>query len=103
MNDKLRLLVQVGLPVLGVLYFMIAEIAELSHTDLVLGGFLLAVALVGGWLYLTSRSDAQYDGEMDVQKVGEKTVFQMAFSDEEQLEHLADMKEVRFKVNRLDE
>jgi hypothetical protein len=100
-NGKLRILTQIWLPVIGGLYFVLAKILNLAHTDVVLGVLLIVDALLGVWLYRAS-GDVQFHGEMEVQRVGEKTVFQMAFSDEEQLEHLADMKEVRFKVTQLE-
>lgn len=105
--DTLMLVAQILLPVIGTLYAALAGIFELSNTGLVVGSVVAVDALLGVILRMSSRvytkSEESFDGSMDVQQVGDKTVFRMAFTSDDQLDTLADKQEVRFKVNKLDE
>ena len=101
--DWLKWLAQVVLPALGTLYVALAGLWGLPEVTAVAGTILAVDLFLGTVLGISqvvyAKSDARFDGEMDVQTSGDKKTFQMSFNDEEQLARLGEQKELRFKVN----
>lgn len=104
--DFLKYLALLVLPALGAVYFVLTEVSELPSPTRVLGALLIVILLLGIVLTLSSRayavSDARFDGQMDVQDIGDRTVVQMAFNDQDQLMAVTGKKEVVFKVNQIE-
>lgn len=101
--DYLKWLAQVVLPAVGALYVALAGLWGLPAAEAVAGTILAVDTFLGVILGLSqvayAKSDERFDGQMDVQTVGDKKTVQMAFNDEDQLQKLTDKKEVLFKVN----
>lgn len=104
--DVLKLIALILLPALGSAYFILDDVLGLPAVRTTLGCILLVDFALGALLYFSSRiyalSESRFDGQMDVQKLEGKTVFQMSFDDEMAITTLEDKKEVRFKVNAVD-
>jgi hypothetical protein len=98
--DFLKYLALLVLPALGAVYFVLTEVASMPSPTHVLGALLIAILLLGIVLTLSSRayavSDARFDGQMDVQDLGDRKV------DQDQLMAVTDKKEVVFKVNQIE-
>lgn len=105
--DPLKYLAQIVLPALATLYFALAGIWGLPNAEEVVGTIVAVDTFLGVVLQLSStayaKSDDRFDGQMDVQQVGDKQRYQLAFDNNEQLEELGKKKEIRFKVNHLDD
>lgn len=103
--DFLKWLAQIVLPAVGALYIALAALWDLPKPQEVAGTILAVDTFLGVLLGISqsvyAKSDERFDGQMDVQTVGDKKTFQMAFKDEEQLMKLGNQKEIVFKVNHL--
>lgn len=101
--DRLKFLAQIALPAVATLYLTVASIWNLPSAQEVAATIVAFDTFLGILLQLSSsayaKSEARFDGSMDVQTVGDKKTFQMAFKDHDQLGKLADKKEILFKVN----
>lgn len=101
--DWLKWLAQILLPGIGTLYFTLAGIWGLPNADEIVGTIMAVDLFLGLLLGISqvqyAKSEERFDGSMDVQTVGDKKTFQMAFKDHDQLAKLADKKEILFKVN----
>lgn len=102
--DYLKWLAQVLLPAFGALYIALAALWDLPKPQEVAGTVLAIDTFLGVILGISqvvyAKSDARFDGTMDVQTVGDKKTVQMAFNDQDQLEAVVGgKKEVLFKVN----
>ena len=101
--DYLKWTAQVVLPALGALYVALAGLWGLPAAEAVAGTILAVDTFLGAVLGISqvayAKSDARFDGQMDVQTAGDKKTFQMSFTDEDQLRRLGEQKELLFKVN----
>lgn len=101
--DYLKWTAQVVLPALGALYVALAGLWGLPAAEAVAGTILAVDTFLGAVLGISqvayAKSDARFDGQMDVQTVGDKKTFRMAFNDDNQLNSLEAKKEILFKVN----
>jgi hypothetical protein len=102
--DVLKAIAQVVLPALGTLYFTLAGIWNLPSAQEVVNTIIAVDTFLGVVLHLSSRaytrSGKRFDGEMNVQKAGDKQIFQLSFDDEESVKKLADKDAIVFRVNR---
>lgn len=98
--DKLKLLAQVILPVLGALYFVLAESLGLPERDQVVGAIMVIDAILGLWLQFSmSKYSSQNVGEIEVTELpsGGKTYSLNLVGDPEDIER---HDEVRFAVSK---
>lgn len=105
--NVLKFIALVLLPALGTLYFAVAGIWGLPAADEVVKTIVAVDTFLGVVLHLSSRAYAtkgnRYDGEMHVQDVGDKKVFQMSFDDVDAVKGLEHKDEVIFRVHRVTE
>lgn len=95
----LKFVAQIGLPVLGVLYYFLVQFWGFPNGVEVLGTFLITITFLS--LILGFSSKIQYDGSIDVETMDNKKVFSLNLnSDPEDLDR---KKEVIFKVNPIKE
>mgnify|MGYP003591931981 CR=1 FL=1 len=98
--DVLKWVAQIFLPALGTLYFAVAAIWGLPAAEQVLGTIVAIDAFLGALLGLSTmsynKSDAQYDGTMNVSDTGSGTTFQLELNNNP--EGLINQKSVNFKV-----
>jgi hypothetical protein len=102
--DLLKWLAQIGLPAAGALYFGLAQIWGLPEAEKVVGTITVVDAFLGVILGISTasynKSDAKYDGSIDVQEdpvSGKKTFSLNLHGDPEDLE---EMDQVVFRMNR---
>lgn len=105
--DKLKFLAQIVLPALATFYFTLAGIWGLPAAEQVVGTIVAVDLFLGTILQLSStaysKSDARFDGAINVTDIGDKTAMQFEFNDDEQVRTLGEKKEVVFKINKDDE
>jgi len=103
--DYLKWLAQVVLPALGALYVALAGLWGLPAAEAVAGTILAVDTFLGVVLGISqvsyAKSDERFDGQMDIQTVGDRKTFQMSFTDDQQLDRVVegDKKEVLFRVH----
>lgn len=84
--DVLKFCIQIVLPGIGALYLALVQVWNLPHSPGVNGTINAVILFLGLLLGYSSRqynhSDDKYDGDMEVEKDGEKTVFSLSFNEE---------------------
>lgn len=102
--DKLKFIAQIVLPALATLYFALAGIWGLPDADKVVGTIVAVDTFMGVVLQLSStayaKSDARFDGAVNVTQSGDKELLQLEFDDNDSVEKLSSKKEIVFKVNK---
>lgn len=101
MYDRLKFLAMTVLPGVGSLYFGLAQIWNLPNGEKVVGTITVVDLFLGLLLGISTaqynRSEAKYDGDMNVEKTVEgKTVYTLEVKKPEDFEQ---KKEILFKVN----
>lgn len=101
--DLLKFLAQILLPALGTLYFSLAGVWDLPSAQEVVSTVLAVDTFLGVLLGLSSaaynKSDAQYDGVMQVMNTENKKTFQLQLDGDP--EQLSTKDKVVFKVNEV--
>lgn len=98
--DVLKYLAQIILPAIGALYFALSQIWGLPKTEEIVGTITAVDAFLGVALGLSTnvynRSDARYDGHIEVDDSEQKKMYSMVLhSDPEKLDQ---KKSVTFKI-----
>lgn len=97
----LKWLTGIVLPSIGTLYFGLAAIWGLPAAEQVLGSLIALQAFLGTALGLSShgynKSDARFDGAINVIETDEKTIYSLDLKDDPEV--LNEKKEAVFKVN----
>lgn len=100
--DALKYLAQVVLPALGTLYFALAGIWSLPSAQEIVGTIVAVDTFLGVVLHLSStayaKSDARFDGEINVSETPEKKEFSLDLKDMHP-EEIEKKDELTFKVN----
>lgn len=99
--DRLKFIAQVFLPALGSLYFGLSEIWGLPKGTEVVGTITLIDTFLGALLLISThtykRSNARFDGAMNLLETDTHEIFQIEVVDPEEIKH---KDEVLLKVQR---
>lgn len=103
MYDVLKFITQILLPAAGTLYFTLATIWGLPNADQVVGTIVAADTFLGVLLGLSTsaynKSDAKYDGGINITSVPDRDIKQIQLEFKDEPEVLESKKDVTFKVN----
>lgn len=101
--DWLKYLAQIALPAFGAFYVAIAALWGLPSAQEVAGTVLAVDTFLGVLLGISqvnyNKSDARFDGEINVAETAEKKQFSLDLKGDPE-EELENKDELRFKVNR---
>lgn len=98
--DKLKQIVQVGLPSCGALYFGLSDLWDLPVPTQVVGSIALLTTFLGVWLNIAANkyknSDDAYDGKLIIsENTDGKSTYLLELTTDP--EHMADMDRIVFR------
>jgi len=100
--DKLKFVAQILLPIVGTLYFALAEIWDLPSAEEVVGTIVAVDALLGGLLYISTARyqgpTSDIGGDIIIKEVGDKKIFSLELNDDPELLEKKD--EITFRIKR---
>lgn len=103
--DVLKFIAQILLPAAGTLYFSLAGLWNLPAAEQVVGTIIAVDTFLGILLGISTsnynKSDAKYNGVIEVMETDQKITYAMGLNDEP--EDLMNKKEVLFKVEKIHE
>lgn len=103
MYDILKFVTQILLPAAGTLYFTLAAIWGLPNAEEVVGTIVAVDTFLGVLLGLSTnfynKSDARYDGGINITTLPDADVKQIQLEFKDEPEVLESKKDVTFKVN----